>query len=289
MKCKRCRSTVPDDMDTCPNCGQDLSSLRQLLRDFYSEDPVRIESQDPPTPEPEVFPKSDPQNITLGSEDIRIVTGPVPDYGHDFPVESALPGEEPDEEEEKTSTWDRALRGGFWLRSMAFAADQVIRLELAVEEWVVNLCTYAYAGRDGEIEVAVQKGNEELLIEISDDGPPFDPTASAEPDVGLPLERIQPGGLGLLLIRRLTNRVGYARKRKRNIITLFRAIELMLNAVNLAFVAFARALGQLDGLVFVFFVIVVAAAEAAVGLAIIITIMHNRQTLNVERINLLKF
>jgi NADH-quinone oxidoreductase subunit K len=75
---------------------------------------------------------------------------------------------------------------------------------------------------------------------------------------------------------------------KRNIITIFMAIELMLNAVNLAFVAFARAWNQLDGLVFVFFVIVVAAAEAAVGLAIVITIMQNRQTLNVERVNLLK-
>ena len=53
---------------------------------------------------------------------------------------------------------------------------------------------------------------------------------------------------------------------KRNIITILMAIELMLNAVNLAFVAFARAWGQLDGLVFVFFVIVVAAAESAVGL-----------------------
>jgi NADH-quinone oxidoreductase subunit K len=63
----------------------------------------------------------------------------------------------------------------------------------------------------------------------------------------------------------------------------------MLNAVNLAFVAFARARGQIDGLVFVFFVIVVAAAEAAVGLAIVLMITHNRQSLNVERINLLKF
>ena len=70
---------------------------------------------------------------------------------------------------------------------------------------------------------------------------------------------------------------------KRNIITIFMAIELMLNAVNLAFVAFARAHGQLDGLVFVFFVIVVAAAEAAVGLAIVIMITQNRQSLNVER------
>ena len=61
------------------------------------------------------------------------------------------------------------------------------------------------------------------------------------------------------------------------------------NAVNLAFVAFARAQNQLDGLVFVFFVIVVAAAEAAVGLAIVIMLAQNRQSLNVERINLLKF
>jgi NADH-quinone oxidoreductase subunit K len=76
---------------------------------------------------------------------------------------------------------------------------------------------------------------------------------------------------------------------KRNIITIYMAIELMLNAVNLAFVAFARAHNQLDGLVFVFFVIVVAAAEAAVGLAIVITIANNRRSLNVEDVNLLKF
>jgi len=75
---------------------------------------------------------------------------------------------------------------------------------------------------------------------------------------------------------------------KRNIVTMFMSIELMLNAVNLAFIAFSRELGQLQGQVFVFFVIVVAAAEAAVGLAIVILIERNRRTLNVERVNLLK-
>jgi NADH-quinone oxidoreductase subunit K len=75
---------------------------------------------------------------------------------------------------------------------------------------------------------------------------------------------------------------------KRNIVTLFMSIELMLNAVNLAFVAFSKVHGQLQGQVFVFFVIVVAAAEAAVGLAIIIVIARNRQSLNVERIDSLK-
>jgi NADH-quinone oxidoreductase subunit K len=69
---------------------------------------------------------------------------------------------------------------------------------------------------------------------------------------------------------------------KRNVITVFMSIELMLNAVNLAFVAFARARNQLDGLIFVFF-------EAAVGLAIIIVLARNRESLNVERVNSLKF
>jgi NADH-quinone oxidoreductase subunit K len=75
---------------------------------------------------------------------------------------------------------------------------------------------------------------------------------------------------------------------KRNLITLFMSIELMLNAVNLAFVAFAWQWKSLDGQVFVFFVMVVAAAEAAVGLAIIIAVFRTRETLNVDRVNLLK-
>jgi NADH-quinone oxidoreductase subunit K len=75
---------------------------------------------------------------------------------------------------------------------------------------------------------------------------------------------------------------------KRNIITIFMAIELMLNAVNLAFVAFSQSLGKSDGEVFVLFVIVVAAAEAAVGLGIIILTARNRRSLNVERVDLLK-
>jgi NADH-quinone oxidoreductase subunit K len=75
---------------------------------------------------------------------------------------------------------------------------------------------------------------------------------------------------------------------KRNIITIFMSIELMLNAVNLTFVVFAAHWQKLSGHVFVFFVMVVAAAEAAVGLAIIIAIFRTRETLNVDRVNLLK-
>lgn len=75
---------------------------------------------------------------------------------------------------------------------------------------------------------------------------------------------------------------------KRNIITIFMSIELMLNAVNLTFVAFANQWKLVHGQIFVFFVMVVAAAEAAVGLAIIIAIFRTRQTLNVDQINLMK-
>ena len=75
---------------------------------------------------------------------------------------------------------------------------------------------------------------------------------------------------------------------KRNIITIFMSIELMLNAVNLAFVAFSHAQNKLEGQVYVLFVIVVAAAEAAVGLGIIILTARNRRSLNVEKVDLLK-
>jgi NADH-quinone oxidoreductase subunit K len=75
---------------------------------------------------------------------------------------------------------------------------------------------------------------------------------------------------------------------KRNVISIFMSIELMLNAVNLAFIAFANRWHQVSGQIFVFFVMVVAAAEAAVGLAIIIAVFRSRNTLNVDQINLMK-
>jgi NADH-quinone oxidoreductase subunit K len=76
---------------------------------------------------------------------------------------------------------------------------------------------------------------------------------------------------------------------RRNIITVFMCVELMLNAVNLAFIAFSRARGTLDGQVLVFFVLTVAAAEAAVGLAIIIALQRGQDTLDVDAFRLLKW
>ena len=76
---------------------------------------------------------------------------------------------------------------------------------------------------------------------------------------------------------------------KKNIISVFLCLELMLNAVNLSFVAFSKHMNQVDGQIFVFFVMVVAAAEAAVGLAITIVLYRNRNTLNVDDANTMKW
>src|SRR5512135_3202237 len=75
---------------------------------------------------------------------------------------------------------------------------------------------------------------------------------------------------------------------RRNVITVFMSIELMLNAVNLSFVTFSYHNKTNDGHLFTFFVMVVAAAEAAVGLAIILTVFKNRRTLNVDDVNSMK-
>ena len=75
---------------------------------------------------------------------------------------------------------------------------------------------------------------------------------------------------------------------RRNLITILLSIEIMLNAVNLTFVAFGRYLGNVDGQIIVFFVMTVAAAEAAVGLAIIIAIFRNRESLDVDDASVLR-
>jgi NADH-quinone oxidoreductase subunit K len=76
---------------------------------------------------------------------------------------------------------------------------------------------------------------------------------------------------------------------RKNAIVIFMCVELMLNAVNLTFIAFSRDLGKIDGQVFVFFIMTVAAAEAAVGLALMIAFYKNRESIDVEDINLMKW
>jgi NADH-quinone oxidoreductase subunit K len=75
---------------------------------------------------------------------------------------------------------------------------------------------------------------------------------------------------------------------RKSVITVFMSIELMLNAVNLSFVSFSYELRRIDGHIYSFFVMVVAAAEAAVGLAIILTIFKNRGTLQIDEVDSMK-
>ena len=76
---------------------------------------------------------------------------------------------------------------------------------------------------------------------------------------------------------------------RRNLIVILMSIELMLNAVNLTFIAFSRFLGSMDGQVAVFFVMAVAAAEAVIGLAIVIAVFRHRQSVNPQEMQLLKW
>ncbi len=76
---------------------------------------------------------------------------------------------------------------------------------------------------------------------------------------------------------------------RRNTLIIFMSIELMLNSANLTFVAFSRFLGNLDGQIFVFFVMVVAAAEVVVGLAIIVNLYRHHKSISADRANLLKW
>jgi len=76
---------------------------------------------------------------------------------------------------------------------------------------------------------------------------------------------------------------------RRNVITMLLSIEVMLNAVNLAFIAFGRTIGSADGQVMMFFVVTVAAAEAAVGLALVIALFRHRETLNPDMFTSLKW
>jgi NADH-quinone oxidoreductase subunit K len=76
---------------------------------------------------------------------------------------------------------------------------------------------------------------------------------------------------------------------RRNLIIILMSLELMMNAVNLTFVAFSRYLGSIEGQIFVLFIMVVAAAEVAVGLAIAVAVFRQKGTVNVNEINLMKW
>lgn len=92
-------------------------------------------------------------------------------------------------------------------------------LELVLEEAAVNVMTHAYGGSAGTLEVSCRADADCFVLELCDEGTPFDPTAAADPDTTLPLEERTAGGLGLLLIRRNCDSLAWRREGGKNVLT----------------------------------------------------------------------
>ena len=111
-----------------------------------------------------------------------------------------------------------------------FVADQggraglpetrLAHLRIAVEEIALNICNHAYGGSAGTLEIGVRGDAERFVTELSDEGPPFDPSAAPAPDVNATVRGRPIGGLGVLLVHRLMDEFRYRRDGGRNVVTL---------------------------------------------------------------------
>ena len=97
---------------------------------------------------------------------------------------------------------------------------RLMQLELAVEEAVVNICLYAYEVPPGELLVRIDPGEQSFVVELIDEGIPFDPLAQEEPDLRAAAEERAVGGLGIFLVRRVMDEVAYHRKGSKNVLRL---------------------------------------------------------------------
>jgi serine/threonine-protein kinase RsbW len=97
---------------------------------------------------------------------------------------------------------------------------RVIHLELATEEAVTNICSYAYEIPPGQLSIRVSRADDAVRVEFIDNGVPFDPLAADAPDLQADLESREVGGLGIFLIRRLLDEVHYHRRDNHNILSL---------------------------------------------------------------------
>ena len=104
-------------------------------------------------------------------------------------------------------------------RQAGLESHQLAAIHLVVEEAAVNVISYAYPDAPGMLKVSCQATETEFVVELTDDGPPFDPTAAPVPDTTLPLEERRAGGIGLLLIRRYCDGLSWRRESGRNILT----------------------------------------------------------------------
>jgi serine/threonine-protein kinase RsbW len=98
--------------------------------------------------------------------------------------------------------------------------QRLMQLELAVEEAVVNICLYAYEVPPGELLVRIEPAESRFVVELIDEGVPFDPLAVQEPDMRIDAAERPIGGLGIFLVRRVMDEVAYLRDGSRNVLKL---------------------------------------------------------------------
>ena len=125
MKCKRCLAQVPDHLDVCPNCGQDLASLRQLLKNF-NEEPNPFDEPDWVSPQPGEPSDVQKENPARTDQPRVIFNSPPDEYTRKLALHEPLREDEAWEEEENIFQGPELFPGGFWLRSLAFVIDLVL-------------------------------------------------------------------------------------------------------------------------------------------------------------------
>ena len=106
------------------------------------------------------------------------------------------------------------------MQSMGFSDDQILDLQLAVEEAITNIIRHGYEKTPGTIAIRCTAGDEDITIEISDSAPAFDPLGVPEPDTSADIDQRGIGGLGIFLIRRVTDSATYRYEQEKNILTL---------------------------------------------------------------------
>ena len=152
MKCKRCLAQVSDDVDVCPNCGQDLTSLRQLLKNFYTEEPTQAKEPGLQPPKPEGTPEPGGKESPKRTEPRIILGSDRPEYGPEISFSDTLSPEELTDEEGEAVIREGSLGGGFWVRSLAFLVDHLILLFTLAIFGVVGFLA-AEIGTGGKREV----------------------------------------------------------------------------------------------------------------------------------------
>jgi serine/threonine-protein kinase RsbW len=106
------------------------------------------------------------------------------------------------------------------MRSSGFSDEQILDLQLGVEEAITNIIVHGYAGSPGTITICCRAGPDEVIVEISDDAPAFNLLQAPEPDTSADLDDRKIGGLGIFLIRKVTDSATYRYEEAKNILIL---------------------------------------------------------------------